>query len=305
MEQEATLLFMDLNQLQAFDQIMLQGSFSKAARRLNISQPSISLRIQALEQEIGGALFIRGGQRLQLTELGKNFAPHARQALQAMAAGLESAQHTLQGKKGQLMLGMSPTQTTGFFATALARLHREQPELDIAVHTGHNQQIVEMLHEGFIQFGLVTGPFFSPDMQAILQVREPLIAMAHANHPLARQQQVSIAELAASSDPFFAIDWSLEARYWQAHNLETQKAVVEVPPQTAYDLLLNGIGAAFLTRSFARHGLQTGTLVELALHPRPELHRESVVIQHQRTGTLSTAANEFLRILREETRSIS
>ncbi|GCE08515.1 LysR family transcriptional regulator [Dictyobacter aurantiacus] len=293
---------MDLNQLQAFDQILLQGSFSKAARRLNISQPSISLRIQALEQEVGGALFIRGGQRLQLTELGKNFAPHARQALQAMAAGLESAQHTLQGKKGQLMLGLSPTQTTGFFATALARLHKEQPALDIAVHTGHNQQIVEMLHEGFIQFGLVTGPFFSPEMQTIFQVHEPLIAMAHRTHPLARQQQVSIAELAARSDPFLAIDWSLASRYWQAHNLATQQAVVEVPPQTAYDLLLNGIGVAFMTRSFARYGLKTGALVELALQPNPDLHRESVVIQHQRTGTLSMAANEFLRILREETR---
>ncbi|GCE22619.1 LysR family transcriptional regulator [Dictyobacter kobayashii] len=296
---------MDLNQLQAFDQIIQQGSFSKAARRLNISQPSISLRIQALEQEVGGALFIRGGSRLQLTVLGKNFSPHARQALQAMTTGLETAQHTLQGKKGQLMLGTAPTLTTGFFATTLIRLRREQPELDIAVHTGHNQQIVEMVHEGFVQLGIVTGPFFSPALQNILQLQEPLIAMAHANHPLTQQKQVSIAELAISSNPFFSIDWSLEARYWQAHSLTpAQKAVLEVPPQTAYDLLSSGIGVAFMTRSFARHGLQSGKLVELAVHPRPELQREFVVIQHQRVDDLSDAAKAFIRILREETRSI-
>ena len=60
---------MDLHQLQAFDQIVVHGSFSKAARHLGVSQPTISLRIRALEQEVAGALFLRHGRQLRLTEL--------------------------------------------------------------------------------------------------------------------------------------------------------------------------------------------------------------------------------------------
>ena len=64
------LIPVDLHQLQAFDQIVLHGSFSKAARHLEVSQPTISLRIRALEQMVGGALFLRQGSQLRLTELG-------------------------------------------------------------------------------------------------------------------------------------------------------------------------------------------------------------------------------------------
>ncbi len=75
---------MDLHQLQAFDHIVLYNSFSKAARKLEVSQPTISLRIRALEQEVGGSLFERRGGRLFLTELGQNFLPYAKTAIRAM-----------------------------------------------------------------------------------------------------------------------------------------------------------------------------------------------------------------------------
>ncbi len=55
---------MDLEQLQAFERIVREGSFSRAARSLDIAQPTISARIQALEVEVGGALFLRGGRKI-------------------------------------------------------------------------------------------------------------------------------------------------------------------------------------------------------------------------------------------------
>lgn len=295
---------MDLNQLQAFEQIILQGNFSKAARKLDISQPSISLRIKALEQELGGALFARGGSRLQLTELGKSFSPYARQALHAMTSALEVAQHTILGKKGQIMIGTLPSLTTGFFASALARLHHMQPHLNITAHTGHNQQILEMLHDGFVQLGFLTGPFFSPEMTTILRIKEPLVAIAHVKHPLAQQKQVTVQALETMGNPLFRVDWSLEVRYWQSHKLSEQGTVIEVPPHTAYDLICRGIGVALLTRSFVQHGLHTGQLVELEIQGMPSLHRESVLIRHNRDKELPEMANELIRILQEEARSI-
>src|SRR5687767_13362836 len=91
---------MDLHQLQAFVQIVVYNSFSKAARILGISQPTISLRIRALEQKVGGALFQRKGSRLHLTELGQNFLPYAETAVRAMTTGVDVARQTLQGERG-------------------------------------------------------------------------------------------------------------------------------------------------------------------------------------------------------------
>ena len=295
---------MDLNQLQAFDQIIQQGSFSKAARRLGISQPSISLRLQALEQEVGGALFIRGGSRLHMTDLGKSFAPYARQALNAMNGGIEMAQRTIQGKHGQVMIGTLPALTTGFFASTIARLHQAQPQLDIAVHTGHNQQILEMLHDGFIHIGLITGPYFAPSLTTLLQIQEPLIIVAHAKHPLAQQSHpLTLADLEATDINFIHIDWSLEVRYWQTNTLSKKGPVIEVPPYTALDLILQNRGAALLTRSLALSGLQSQQLVELHIQDMLPLHRESILLCLNRSEELPMGVNTWIRIFREEARN--
>src|SRR3569833_539360 len=126
---------MDTGQLQAFDQIVRQGSFSKAARLLDLSQPPISSRIQKFEEAVGGALFLRGGNRLELTELGRTFLPYARQALAVLAAGIETAQMAERGESGRVTIGTLPTLATGFFADALARMRDQHPSLHIVVHT--------------------------------------------------------------------------------------------------------------------------------------------------------------------------
>src|SRR5579884_2368305 len=265
---------MDMNQLQAFDQVVRQGSFSKASRSLDISQPTISLRIQALEQIVGGALFIRGGSRLELTELGRKFLPYARQALNILATGIEVAQLTQQGKLGRIMIGALPTLVNGFFATTLARLHVTHPHLDIAVHTGHNQQLVEMLYDSFVHIGLMSSPFFSPNLKTLLSIQEPLLVVCQANHPLALKDGVDISELKAGANPFFHIDWSPEANRWQSQVFSQAAGVVEIPPQTARDLLVQGIGVALLTRSLINDDLQAGRLVAIPVRDMPHFLRE-------------------------------
>lgn len=293
---------MDLHQLQAFDAIVLQGGFSKAARFLDISQPTISLRIQALEQVVGGALFVRGGSRLQLTELGRSFLPYARTALRAMKTGVDVAQETIRGKRGRVMVGTLPSLATGFFASALARLHSLHPLLDIAVHTGHNQQIAEMLYDGYVHVGLLTAPYFRLDVDCLLSLQEPLLFVTHVQHPLARRERVSIGDLEELGQPFFHIDWSLEVKQWQSRMVASQGHVIEVPPQTAYDLLMRGMGAALLTHSMVSADLRTGRLVALAVEEMPPLKRESTLVRFRRAEPLPMAVNEFVRVLREEAR---
>src|SRR6478672_6817473 len=96
---------MDWQQLVTFERIVREGSFNRAARALNLSQAAISGRIQALEAEIGGPLFIRGGRRVTLTEAGENFLPYARRALAVIAEGMEAARGIHAGQRGRVSLG--------------------------------------------------------------------------------------------------------------------------------------------------------------------------------------------------------
>jgi DNA-binding transcriptional LysR family regulator len=294
---------MDLHQLQAFDQIVFHSSFSKAARKLGVSQPTISLRIRALEQEVGGALFLRRGSRLYLTELGQDFLPYAQTALRAMTTGVDVARRTLQGERGQLRIATLPSLATGFFATTIARFHHYYPNIDVAIHTGHTREIIEMLYERYVHLGLVVGPLFHPEISPLLHMKEPLVMVTHPRHPLTQSEHITLVDVVSQSQPFFLIDWSVEVKYWQSNLLvSSPSSIIEVPPQTAYDLIISGKGVALLTQAMVSQDVKTGRLVELSIQDIPRLQRESLLMHRTADSSQSTAVNEWLRLFREEAR---
>jgi hypothetical protein len=87
---------MDTQQLLAFQRVVREGSFSRAALTLDIGQPALSARIQALEAKLGGALFSRG-RRVALTPLGTAFLPYARRALETLEEGARVARSAQSG----------------------------------------------------------------------------------------------------------------------------------------------------------------------------------------------------------------
>src|SRR5438105_4811026 len=81
---------MQIDQLVAFDRIAREGTFSRAAVALGLGQPAVSARILALEDAVGGSLFVRG-RKLRLTALGESFLPYARRALEVLREGAEAS----------------------------------------------------------------------------------------------------------------------------------------------------------------------------------------------------------------------
>ena len=294
---------MDTNQLQAFDMVIRQGSFSKAARALNLSQPTISVRIQALEQTVGGALFVRGGSRLELTELGTSFLPYARQALAVLTSGVEIARQTKQGARGRVSLATLPALTTIFVASAIAHFHADYPLVDLIVHTNHSDQILEMLYDGQVKLGLLNWPLFSSiELTTLLRFREPLIVVAHPLHPLAQRESVTSLDLVRDGRPYWQVDWEApEVRTWHAHMIGASRTITEMPIHTAHDLVLRRLGVALLARPLVAADLENGRLVELAVHDLPLFTRESALVCLSREEPyLPAATRAFITRLREE-----
>src|SRR5262245_3177974 len=97
---------MNTEQLITFERIVREGSVSRAAWALGLAQATISARIQALEREVGGPLFVRRGRGVALTDLGVSFRPYAQRALDVLQASVVAAQQAQAGQRGRVTIGV-------------------------------------------------------------------------------------------------------------------------------------------------------------------------------------------------------
>jgi DNA-binding transcriptional LysR family regulator len=291
---------MDTNQLMAFEQVVRHGSFSKAARIMDISQPTISIRIQNLEKSVGGELFHRGGSNLELSELGRTFLPYARQALETLSKGVELAKLAKEGRSGSIAIGTLPTLAAHYFSSAIAKLHKTHPHLGIVVHTGHNQELLEMLYNGLIKLGIMTYPYFNTELKSLLIIKEPLIFVTHPNCVLAAKKEVDIEELRTMDEPYLRVDWSVETKHYQMDLIARKDSDFEVPAPTAYDMVKKGMGVALLTETMVSQDISDGNLVSVEVKGFPQLFRESALVQFKREKTISPALQSFIEAFTEE-----
>ncbi|MGB8001700.1 MAG: LysR family transcriptional regulator [Anaerobacillus sp.] len=298
---------MEINQLKAFELVVRLGSFSKASRYLNVSQPTISLRVKELEKSVGGSLFYRVGKHMELTDLGQGFLPYASQALEVLMKGVERAQSIKEGKRGEVKIGTLPTFTTGLFTSAIFEMHENYPEVDLVIHTGHNQQIIEMLYDGFIKMGLITYPFLNSDLKKLLLMKEPLILVAHKCHRLSKlkAKTYTIEEVFANSSPYILTDWSDESKHWQRTYMTFGMDTLELPPPAALDFVRFGKGVALLTKSLAQDLLNSGTLTRLFPVDLPELYRWAALVSLESESSLTPAAQSFIKTLKNNAETMS
>jgi DNA-binding transcriptional LysR family regulator len=165
---------MDTGQLEAFDRIVREGSFSRAAAALGIGQPAVSSRIQSLEEALGGALFTRG-RVVALTPLGEAFLSYARRALEVVREGMEFAQLVQVGKRGKIRLGVLGSLAVGLAAPALARFMKQHPEVDHTVRATDHDSLLRLLGDGIVDLAFLTAPLAAPafgTLAAIFTFRE-------------------------------------------------------------------------------------------------------------------------------------
>lgn len=292
---------MDLDQLQAFDRIVRAGSFSRAAWELGIAQPTISARIQALEQAVGGPLLTRAGRRVGLTPLGAEFLPYAQRALALLAEGVAQAQQAQAGLRGRLTLGVLGSLAGCVLGPALAAFAHARPQAECYVRGGSQQKVIELLRDGVVELGLATWPCANPpqaELEPLLLLRERVVPIVPRRHPLAGQAAVSADELAGQAAPLLLVRWWQATPALVARVVARAPSVANVPPETARALLREGVGASFFTEPQAAELLESGVCAELTLAGEPPLWRESALVRLARPTPASPIAAEFVAALR-------
>lgn len=186
---------LSLDRLRAFSYVVELGSFSAAAERLELSQPAVSQQVRELERNIGVRLIERVGRRAAPTAAGEELLGHARRIEANVGAALDAMVRHAKGTIGRIRIGAGATACIYFLPPVLRALRGRFPALDIVVSTGNTSDVMKMIEENSLDFGLVTLPAEGRvfDVQALLEDEFVAIAAPDAD---ALPERVAPADLA-------------------------------------------------------------------------------------------------------------
>jgi DNA-binding transcriptional LysR family regulator len=296
----------DRDQLLTFERIVREGSFSRAAWALDVAQPTVSARIRALEQAVGGPLFARSGRSVALTDLGASFLPYARRALEVLDTGVEAARQASVGQRGRVSIGVLESLSGSFLGPALARFHAAHPDVEVLVRAGRHEQLVELFYDAVIRLALLAWPshdVLTGEVDVLLTLREPAVLVAAPSHPLARRvasgEVVDQETVLALARPFLLLRWWLAFPPAVATLAERARPTVDVPMDTGRQMVLSGVGAGFFPWMQVADFVRTGRLTVVEVADLPPADRVSALVRRAGAAPLSVAAEALVATIRE------
>lgn len=188
---------MDMRHLRTFVAVAEELHFGRAARRLHLTQPPVSLAIKELEQELGVQLLERSSRRIALTRAGEDALRDARGVLAMADTMLRRARDAAQGLMGSVSIGFISLPAYSFLPASLRTFTEAHPRVQMTLQEGTTDQIVHDVESGALDVGLV---FRTPELPPALQSRrlqiEPLVLALPQAHRLAGRKRVPLEQLA-------------------------------------------------------------------------------------------------------------
>lgn len=202
---------MELRHLRYFLTLADELHFGRAAQRLAISQPPLSVAIQQLEAEVGAPLFMRNSRGVQLTAAGQALVPAAQAAIDGAAQALHAARDAASGQVGRLSVGFAGTMLYRGLPQMLRRFQAEHARLQLTLRElSSSEQIVELQHAR-LDAGFAHVSHAPTGLAAQLVSSQPFVACVPAAHALARKRTLPLDALAP--EPLALVSRSVSPDY--------------------------------------------------------------------------------------------
>lgn len=174
---------MNLEQLNCFIAVVEEGSISAGARRLNLTQPPVSLQLKNLERRCGVRLLERsvGSRRIHLTQAGKSLYETAKRIQLLAQAAREDMLNYQLGKKGSLHLGMISSGAGKTFFKGLTYFFQQHPEIPIQLHEGNTYQLLDDLAKETLDLAVIRTPFSPQEVESRVLCQEQFVAAGTRN----------------------------------------------------------------------------------------------------------------------------
>nr|ACY24697.1 LysR family transcriptional regulator [uncultured organism] len=264
---------MELRHLRYFVAVAEELHFGRAAELLGISQPPLSQQIQALEQELGVRLFERSNRHVALTDAGRLFLEETRQTLAQVSKSVDVVRRAEQGEIGELQIGFTASAPfVSIIPRAVFAFRQAFPAVHLNLQEMTSRQVSQALLEKKLQIGMIRPLELPAELDAVELLSEPLVALLHAGHPLAGEQDCGLALAELADEPFVFFPRSYgSGLYGQLFNLARQAGFSPRITQEAHEaltiigLVAAGLGVSVLPASFRRiriDGVVFRTLVD-------------------------------------------
>lgn len=284
---------MEIKQLEYFLAVSETKSFTRAAKRLFVSQPSVTNIIRSLEDELGIQLFERSQKQMLLTSEGRIFHSHVEHLMKGISHTLEEINAIKNLNGGALHIGVAPFGAGTVCAGILRAFAESYPEICVTLAEADSDELQKQLHEGSLDLAVMTDGETPPTLEAVSVMEEELLACCGRNHPLRRSNTLRPAEL--SGETLILLKDGGESMDELRRTLEATG--IRVFPvgqaQTAKSLAASGFGIAILPETLCE---TESTLHTVALDP--PLH-VSMQLAYKKTGRLSHAAEAFVELARK------
>ncbi len=206
---------MDVRQLTYFTEVAKQQSFTKAAHKLHVTQPTISKMVRQLESELGTTLLDRSSKHVQLTDAGDVVFERAIQIIQMVDEvhlALEDMEHL---KTGHLTLGMPPLIGILFFPQIMKGFQQLFPDISFQLDEIGANIVKQRVLSGDLDGGFVMLPAHDEDYDCIPFVKKDVYVIVHNDHPLATKSTISMRDLENEPLLLFSEDFTLHDRIIQ------------------------------------------------------------------------------------------
>ncbi len=301
---------MTLEQLVTLREVVDQGSFTRAAQRLHMTQPALSRRLRALAAEVGDPLLVREGADRRLTPAGELLYATAGRLdfeFQQLHAALEALRRP---GAGRLAIGCVAALTLFTLPQILTAYQRAHPHVRLAIRTGEIQDTVARLLHGEVDVGLVTVPIHHPRVQSVPLFHDPVVLVGAPQRVAPLRMPLELSALAELE----VITYSAPSRFrtfvdgvLEQHGVHLNVTMEFDSHEAVRVMALGGFGLALLPLSTAAADLEQGTLKQVEVTGLPPMQRTtSLLLARNRPATAAVTGfvDTVARVLRPRRRQL-
>ncbi len=289
-----------LRQLKIFEAVARHLSFSRAAEELHLTQPAVSMQVQALEEQAGLPLTEQSGKKVRLTAAGEEVARQARRIAEQLREAGEALAALKGVEAGRLKIGV--VSTAKYFAPALlAEFRRRHPGVELELVVTNRSTIVRHLAENSIDLAIMGTPPSEFETVAKIFAEHPLVFIAAPGHPLAEKRRIDAKRLADETllirEPGSGTRSALE-RFLDEHKV-APGAIMELGSnETIKQAVMAGLGLSFISEHTIGMERSVGRLVRLDVAGTPVKRQWRLVYRTDKR--LMPAATAFVKFMDSE-----
>ncbi len=282
-----------LRQLQIFLVAIETRSFVRAAERLSLTPPAVSMQMSRLSEEFGAPLFEKSGRSVIPTEVATALVPYAERMTETLAEAVDVVQ-IMQGKLDHRVRVAMVTTARNFGPHLLAQFQQEHPECDLQFKIANRRSVIEMLDTDQIDLALMGRPPRRLETTAHQFAKHPYVLIGHPDHPLVRSSRIRRSDL--PHHQFIVRERGSGTRmvhefFFSDSGLPQPKAQEMDSNANIKQAVMANMGLAFISAHTIALEAMAGKLKILNVEGMPE-YRDWFVL-HMRNKPLRPAARSF------------